>query len=126
MPKLCTKCAARLQTITLDLPLSTKCASTWPVSVLVSRQSEVQHSSLEESTTFCNSDSDTASSATSSSSIRHLEFSPPQGLFEWDERRESPGEEGTADGMAILVSQGGKAGYLGKPAEMGVHESALT
>ena len=53
------------------------------------------------------------SSMSSKSTVRHLESPPVQGLFEWDERTASPGEEGDVDGMAILTSESNKGGYLG-------------
>lgn len=52
-------------------------------------------------------------SSSRKSTIRHLELPPVQGLFEWDERMESPDEESSVDGMAILTSGSDKGGYLG-------------
>ena len=51
--------------------------------------------------------------STSKSTVKHLEVPPAQGLFEWDERAESLGEEGSVDGMAILTSKNEKGGYMG-------------
>jgi hypothetical protein len=52
-------------------------------------------------------------SMSSKGTVRHLESPPIQGLFEWDERTASPGAEGDVDGMAILISESNKGGYLG-------------
>lgn len=50
---------------------------------------------------------------TRKSIVKNIEVPPAQGLFEWDERTGSPGEEGSGDGMAILTSENEKGGYLG-------------